>query len=78
MEQKNHVDISTEQLEVASISPPQKRAKRKLEGNLQQLKATSINAAKADNHLVRAEYLISQQSTNLYNTANQQPLRNGI
>ena len=45
MEQRTSVGISTEQLEDRSNSPPQKRAEHQPEENLQQLEATSINAA---------------------------------
>ena len=70
-------NISTEQIEETSNSLPQKRAKRPPDDNLQQLKATSINAAKTDDHLTGAEHLISQQSTNSEDARNQQPLMNG-
>ena len=56
MEQKTNVDISTEQLEVLSNSPPQKRAKRQPEDILQQPEACGINAATTDDHLIGAEH----------------------
>ena len=58
MEQKTNVDISTEQLENVSNSPPQKRAKCQPEKNLQKLEATSINTAETDDNLIGAEHLI--------------------
>ena len=78
MEQKTNVYFSTEQSEDSSNSPPQKRAKRQPGENLHQLKVTSINAAKTDDHLIGAERLFNQQSTNSDDSTNQQPLKNGI
>ena len=55
MEQKTNAEVSTEQIEDSSNSPPQKRAKFQPEKNLQQLEATSINASKTDDNLLRTE-----------------------
>ena len=71
-------DISTEQLGDSSNSPPQKRAKRQPEDNLQQLEATSINAARTDDNFIGAVQLLNQQSTSYDDTDDQQPLRVGI
>ena len=54
-----------------SNSPQQTRAKHQPDNNLQQLEATSIDAATTDG-LIRAERLLNQQSTNLDDPANQQ------
>ena len=55
MEQKTNAEVSTEQVEDSSNSPPQKRAKCQPEKNLQQLEATSINASKTDDNLLGIE-----------------------
>ena len=62
MEQETNADISAEQLEDSSNSPPWKRPGRQPEDILQQPEVTCINAATTDDHLIGAEYLIYQQS----------------
>ena len=50
-------------------SPPQKRAKRQPDDNLQQLEATSIDAATTDDNLIEAKQLGTQQSFDSDNPA---------
>ena len=49
MELRTNDDISTEQIEDSSNSPPQKRAKRQPGDNSQQVETTSFNADPSDN-----------------------------
>ena len=63
MEQRTNVDNFTEQLSATS-------AKRHPDDNLQQLEATSTDAATTDS-LTRAEHLLIQQSISLDDPANQ-------
>ena len=72
MEQKTNFYISTENLENASNSPPQKKAKRQPDENPQQLEATRINAAKTDDHLIGAEHLFIHQLMNSDDSVNHQ------
>ena len=60
MEQWTNDDISTEQIEDSSNSPPQKRAKRQPGDNLQQVETTSFNADPFDNDLYGAEHVTSK------------------
>ena len=62
MEQWTNDDISTEQIEDSSNSPPQKRAKRQPGDNLQQVETTSFNADPSENDLTGAEHLVNQPS----------------
>ena len=62
MEQWTNDDISTEQIEDSSNSPPQKRAKRQPGDNSQQVETTSFNADPSDNDLTGAERLVNQPS----------------
>ena len=55
MEQRTNDDISREQIEDSSNSPPQKRAKRQPGDNSQQVQTTSFNADPSDNDLIGAE-----------------------
>ena len=62
MEQWTNDDISTEQIEDSSNSPPQKRAKRQPGDNSQQVETTSFNADPSDNDLTGAEGLVNHPS----------------
>ena len=77
MELRTNDDISTEQIEDSSNSPPQKRAKRQTGDNSQQAETTSFNADPSDNHLAEAEHVANQPSNNSDDIVNQQPSRNG-
>ena len=76
MEQKTNDDISTEQIEDSSNSPPQKRAKHQPGDNSQQVKTTSFNADPSDDHLAVAEHVVYQPSNNSDDIVNQQPSGN--
>ena len=60
MEQWASDDISTEQIEDSSNSPPQKRAKRQPRDNSQQVETTSFNVHLSDSYLSRAEHIVIQ------------------
>ena len=55
IEQAPNVDKLTQQIDQSSNSPPQTRAKRQPDDNLQHLEATSINAARTDDNLPKKE-----------------------
>ena len=55
MEQWTNDDISTEQIEDSSNSPPQKRAKHQPGDNSQQVETTSFNVDPSVNNLIGAE-----------------------
>ena len=78
MEQWTNDEISTEQIEDSSNSPPQKRGKRQPGDNLQQVETTSFNAYPSDNYLDGAEHVAYQLSNLSDNMINQQPVLYGI
>ena len=78
MEQIANVDKLTDQIDESSNSPPQKRAKHQPDENLQQLKTISSNIDTSDDHLIGADRLTNQHSTNSNDIATQQPSKNGI
>ena len=72
MEQWTNNDISTEQIEDSSNSPPQKRAKRQPEDNSQQIETTSFNEDPSDNDLPGVEHVVNKPSNYSDNMTNQQ------
>ena len=76
MEQKSAV-TSSEQLEDANTSPPHKKAKCQPEENSLSSDTTSNDAAIIAGNLSGANALTYQQPTNIDNTDNQQPSKNG-
>ena len=78
MEQRTNDDISTEQIEDSSNSPPQKRAKRQPGDNSQQIETTSFNADPSGEDLPGVEHVVNQSSNNFDDRINHQRSRNGI
>ena len=71
MEQRTNDDISREQIEDSSNSPPQKRAKRQPGDNSQQVETSIFNADPSENHLAGTEHVVHKPSNYSDNMMNQ-------
>ena len=74
---KQRSNITTNQTDVSTNSPPQKRAKKQPDRNAYPFEATSDNFAKSEAHLTGDDHL-NQEPTNPNDTTNNLPLKDGI